>query len=60
MVNFGDRRTTTSAIPQFAREKSELVMANTGRGIMTRAQIAGRCLESRPNKTPNQAGRKQA
>ncbi len=45
MVNFGDRRTTTSAIPQFAREKSELVMANTGRGIMTRAQIAGRCLE---------------
>jgi len=44
MVNFGDHRTTTSAIPQFAREKSELVMANTGRGIIERAQVAGRCL----------------
>jgi len=45
MVKFGDERTTTSAIPQFAREKSELVMANTGRGIIERAKVAGRCLE---------------
>jgi phospholipid/cholesterol/gamma-HCH transport system permease protein len=44
MVKFGDNRTTTNAIPQFAREKSELVMANTGRGIIERAQVAGRCL----------------
>jgi phospholipid/cholesterol/gamma-HCH transport system permease protein len=44
MVDLGDRRTTTSAIPQFAREKSALVMASTGRGIIERAQVAGRAL----------------
>ena len=40
----GDHRTTTNAIPQFAKEKSALVMASTGRGILDRAQVAGRAL----------------
>jgi phospholipid/cholesterol/gamma-HCH transport system permease protein len=43
-TEWNDWRTTTSAIPQFAREKGELVMATTGRGIIERAQVAGRAL----------------